>query len=418
MKERKPQLGFIFITLLLDILGIGLIIPVLPELIKSLAGNDIESASSIYGIMVAVYALMQFVFAPLLGSLSDQYGRRPIILLSLLGAGLDYLLLAFAPTLAWLFVGRVIAGITAANITTATAYIVDVSPPEERAKNFGLLGAAFGVGFVIGPAIGGLLGDVGLRVPFLVVAGVTLLNVLYGYFILPESLAPENRRPFSWANANPIGSLVGLSKYPVALALASTIFLSGLAQNSLQAVWVLYTGFRYDWGPGDVGLSLAAVGLGAGIVQGGLVGKIVAWLGERRTLLIGMVVSALANALYGWAPFGWILYVIIIVGSFGGIFQPSAQAIITKGVNDDEQGAIQGSITGLLALTAVIGPLIGTNIFRYFISESTPILLPGAPFYLGAFFILIGLYLAVNTFRRLPTAERGPGVTESTSSSS
>lgn len=408
MKKRTPQLGFIFVTLLLDILGIGLIIPVLPKLIESFTGNNIENASSVYGIMVAVYALMQFCFAPVLGSLSDQYGRRPVILLSLLGAGLDYLLLAFAPTLAWLFIGRIIAGITAANITTATAYIVDVSPPEDRAKNFGLLGAAFGVGFVIGPAIGGLLGDYGLRVPFLVVAGVTLLNVFYGYFILPESLAPENRRPFSWANANPVGSLRGLSKYPVALALASTIFFSGLAQNSLQSVWVLYTGFKYNWGPSDVGWSLALVGLTAGAVQGGLVGKVVARFGERRTLLFGLAVGVVANALYGWAPTGAIMYIVIIIGAMAGLAQPSAQAIITKGVGDDEQGAIQGAVTSLLALTAVIGPLVATSIFRYFISADAPILLPGAPFFLGSIFILIGLSLAARTFKRLPEVESKP----------
>lgn len=407
MKERKPQLGFIFVTLLLDILGIGLIIPVLPKLVVQFTGNDMGSASSVYGVMVAVYALMQFVFAPVLGSLSDQYGRRPIILISLLGAGLDYLLLAFAPTLAWFFVGRVIAGITSANITAATAYIVDVSPPEKRAQNFGLLGAAFGIGFVIGPAIGGLLGDFGLRVPFLVVAGITLLNWLYGYFILPESLAPENRRKFSWSRANPIGSLQGLRKYPIVLALASTIFLSGLAENSLRSIWVLYTEFRYEWGPGDVGLSLAAVGLTVGAVQVGLLGRIVAWLGERKTLLLGLSVAAIANALYGWAPTGSIMYTIVLVGALGAVAQPAAQAIITKAVRDDEQGAIQGAITSLVSLTAVIGPIVATNIFRYFISDNAPVLLPGAPFFLGSLLILTGLFLAIKTFGRLPDPPAG-----------
>lgn len=405
MGERKPQLGFIFVTLLLDILGIGLIIPVLPQLVEELSGRDIVAASSIYGLMVSVYALMQFLFAPVLGSLSDQYGRRPIILLSLLGAGLDYLLLAFAPTVGWLFVGRVIAGITAANITTATAYIVDVSTPEDRAKNFGLLGAAFGVGFVAGPAIGGLLGNFGLRVPFFVVAGITLLNVLYGYFILPESLSHENRRPFSWLNANPIGSLLNLRKYPVALALASTIFFSGLAQNALQSVWVLYTDYRYGWGPLDVGLSLALVGLTFGAVQGALVGKIVAWIGERKTLLLGLAVGTVANLLYGWAPTGAILYVIIIIGSLGAIGQPAAQAIITKGVRDDEQGAVQGSITSLVSLTAIIAPYVATRLFSYFISQDSPMNLPGAPFFMGAFFILVGLIFAWRTFQRLPEVE-------------
>lgn len=254
MRKRQAGLGFIFITLFLDIMGIGLIVPVLPKLIESFTNNDIANASTVYGVFVAVYALMQFVFAPVLGTLSDQYGRRVVILISLTGAGLDYLLLAFAPSLWWLFVGRIIAGVTASNLTAVTAYIADISAPEDRAKNFGLVGMAFGLGFILGPAIGGLLGSADLRLPFLVVAGITLLNALYGYFILPESLAPENRRPFTWARANPIGSLRAIRTYPVVLGLAMVIVLSGLAQNALQTVWVLYTGYRYGWGPGDVGI--------------------------------------------------------------------------------------------------------------------------------------------------------------------
>ena len=402
MTKREPGLPFIFVTLLLDILGIGLIIPVLPKLIEGFTGNNIESASTVYGIMVAVYALMQFLFAPVLGSLSDQFGRRPIILISLLGAGLDYLLLAFAPTLGWLFVGRVIAGITAANITTATAYIVDVSPPEKRAQNFGILGAAFGIGFVIGPAIGGLLGDIGLRLPFLVVAGVTLLNVLYGYFVLPESLKPENRRSFSWQRANPIGSLSALAQYPIVLALASTFVLTTLAQNMLQSVWVLYTGYRFNWGTYDVGISLTVVGLMAAVVQGGLVGRIVGVLGERRALVMGLLINALAFALYGLATTGSMMYAIIVVGALGGIAGPSAQSIITQNVKDDEQGSIQGALSSINALTGIFGPLIATNVFRFFISDSAPVPIPGASFLLGAVFILIGLLLAINTFKRLP----------------
>lgn len=402
MKNREAGLGFIFVTLLLDILGIGLIVPVLPKLIESFTNSNIESASSIYGIMVAVYALMQFIFAPVLGSLSDRYGRRPVILISLFGAGLDYLLLAFAPSLGWLFVGRTIAGITAANITTASAYIVDVSPPEKRAQNFGIIGAAFGVGFVIGPAIGGLLGSYGLQLPFLVVAGITLLNWLYGYFVLPESLKPEHRRTFSWARANPIGSLSGLVRYPLVLALASTIFLAALAQSALHSIWVLYTGYRYTWGPSEVGISLAVVGLASGIVQGGLIRKIVPFLGERRALLTGLVINAFSFVLYGLAPFGWMFYPIALFGAFSGIAQPSAQSMITQTVRDDEQGAIQGSLSSLNALSAVIGPLLATQIFRYFISDAAPIHLPGAPFFLGAFFLVIGLLLAINTFRRMP----------------
>ncbi len=402
MKKREAGLGFIFVTLLLDILGIGLIVPVLPKLIENFTGNNIESASSVYGLLVAIYALMQFIFAPVLGSLSDRYGRRPVILISLLGSGLDYLLLAFAPSLGWLFVGRVISGITAANITTATAYIVDISPPEKRAQNFGILGAAFGLGFIIGPAIGGLLGDIDLRMPFLVVAGITLLNWLYGYFVLPESLSQENRRDFSWARANPIGSLSGLARYPIVLALASTILCVALAQNALQSTWVLYTGYRYNWGTRDVGLSLAVVGLTAAIVQGGLIRRIVPLLGERRALITGMAINAASFTLYGLAPFGWMIYVIPFFGALGGIAQPSAQSIITQNVKANEQGAIQGSLASLNALSAVIAPLMATQIFRYFISDAAPVHIPGAPFFLGALFLIIGLLLALNTFRRLP----------------
>ncbi|MCB0189454.1 MAG: TCR/Tet family MFS transporter, partial [Caldilineaceae bacterium] len=392
MKKREAGLGFIFVTLLLDILGIGLIVPVLPKLIESFTNNNIESASSVYGIMVAIYALMQFIFAPILGSLSDRYGRRPVVLISLFGAGLDYLLLAFAPSLAWLFVGRVIAGITAANITTATAYIVDVSPPEKRAQNFGILGAAFGLGFIIGPAIGGLLGDYGLRLPFLVVAGITLINWLYGFFVLPESLTPENRRDFSWARANPIGSLSGLARYPIVLALASTILCVALAQNALQSTWVLYTGYRYSWGPREVGLSLAVVGLTAAIVQGGLIRRIVPLFGERRSLIIGLAINAMSFVLYGLAPAGWMIYVIPFFGALGGIAQPSAQSIITQNVKDNEQGAIQGSLSSLNAVSAVIGPLLATQIFRYFISDAAPVHVPGAPFFLGSLLIVVGLF--------------------------
>lgn len=405
MKNREPSLGFIFITLLLDILGLGLIIPVLPKLIEEFSNNNLESASTTYGVLIALYALMQFLFAPILGSLSDKYGRRPVILISLFGAGLDYILQAFAPSLPWLFLGRILAGITAANLTTATAYIADISPPEKRAANFGILGAAFGLGFILGPALGGLLGDVGLRVPFLVVAGITLLNWLYGYFVLPESLPPENRREFSWARANPVGSLLELGRYPLVLALASTIVLSTLAQSTLQSVWVLYTEYRFDWGVRDVGLSLAVVGLSAALVQGGLIRRIMPILGDRRGLLVGLAVTAVSFALYGLASVGWMMYVIPFLGAFGGIAGPSAQSIITQSVQANEQGAVQGALTSLNALTGVIGPLIATNVFRFFISASTPIQLPGAPFFLGTIFIVIALWLAINTFRRMPTVQ-------------
>ena len=406
MNKREPALGFIFVTLFLDILGLGLIIPVLPKLIESFTGNNIQEASTTYGILGSIYALMQFAFAPVLGSLSDQYGRRPVILISLLGSGLDYLLLAVAPNLAWLFVGRIIAGITAANITSVTAYIADVSPPEKRAQNFGLVGMAFGLGFIVGPAIGGILGNVGLRVPFLVVAGITLLNVLYGFFVLPESLKPENRRKFDWARANPIGSLAALARYPIVLGLAATLVLTFIAQNVLQSVWVLYTGYRFNWQPGDVGWSLAVVGLSAAIVQGGLIGRIVPKLGERRSVLVGLTITAISFTLYGLATQGWMMYVIPFLGAFGAIAGPSIQSIISNQIEANEQGSVQGALSSLGALTGIVGPLVATGVFSYFISDAAPVKLPGASFLLGAALTVVGVLLAARTFSRLP--ERKP----------
>ncbi|MEM7387400.1 MAG: TCR/Tet family MFS transporter, partial [Verrucomicrobiota bacterium] len=280
--KRKPALAFIFITVVLDILGIGLIVPILPKLVETLQPGGTAAAAHTFGLLAALYSLMQFVFAPLVGSLSDRFGRRPIILLSLLGAGLDYFLLAWAPTLAWFFIGRIIAGITGANITAATAYIADVSPPEKRAANFGLIGAAFGIGFIIGPAMGGLLGEYGLRIPFIVAGCLTLLNALYGFFVLPESLAPENRRPFSWKSSNPVGSLLELRRYPMVFGLSGTHFLVNVAHQVFPSIWVLYTGHRYGWSPKEVGFSLAMVGLMAALVQGGLTRWIIPKLGERK----------------------------------------------------------------------------------------------------------------------------------------
>jgi DHA1 family tetracycline resistance protein-like MFS transporter len=383
MQKRQPALGFIFVTLVLDILGIGLLIPIIPKLIENFAG-DISSASSTSAWLSASFALMNFVFAPILGSLSDKLGRRPVILASLFGSGLDYLLLAFAPNLGWFFVGRIVSGITGASFSAATAYIADVSPPEKRAQNFGLIGAAFGLGFILGPLLGGLLSGLGLRVPFFVAAGLTLLNWLYGFFVLPESLKPQNRREFSWARANPVGSLIGLGRYPVVLGLVGSIFLASLAQNALQNTWVFYTGFRYNWNARDVGISLAVVGLTAAIVQGGLVRQIVPRLGERRSIVIGLAVGAISFLLYGLATQGWMIYVILVFGALGGIGGPATQGLISRSVAPNEQGALQGSLSSLTSVVNLLGPLIFNNLFAIFTAKTANPQIPGIVFYVGS----------------------------------
>ncbi|MFN3265563.1 MAG: TCR/Tet family MFS transporter [Deinococcales bacterium] len=414
MNNRTPAIGFIFFTLFIDILGIGLIVPVLPKLIEQYAGGTTSSAAFYSGILTAVYAAMQFVCAPILGSLSDQYGRRPILLLALFGLGIDYLILAFAPNLAWLFVGRVIAGATSASISTATAYIADVSPPEKRAQNFGLVGAAFGLGFIAGPALGGLLGNVGLHTPFLVAAGLTLLNWLYGFFILPESLKLENRRAFSWARANPIGSLAALAKYPVVLSLSASIVLSNLAQLGLQSTWVLYTDYKFKWTPGDVGISLAVVGLTAAIMQGGVIRILLPKLGEKNAIIIGQITGVISFTLYGLATQGWMMYAIIFAGAIGSIGGPATQGMVSRGVPDNEQGALQGSISSLSSLTGVVGPLLSNTVFGYFVSDAAPVKIPGIAFFMGAGFFALSLLILSRTFQNpifnLPTKGKSTSV--------
>ena len=393
-QPRTPALGFILVTLTLDILGIGLIVPILPELVKQFSGGDTAAASDAAGWLGAIYALMQFVFAPLLGCLSDKVGRRPVILVSQFGLALDYLLLAFAPNLGWFVVGRVVAGITGANFSAATAYIADVSPPEKRAANFGLVGAAFGVGFIIGPLMGGLLGQWGLRVPFLAAGALTLINWLYGMFILPESLAPQNRREIDWSRANPLGSILDLSRRPKVFGLAVCALLSFIAHQVYPSVWVLYTGYRYGWNPFWNSVSLAVVGLCAAVVQGWLTGQVVKRLGDWKTALIGLLVTAVSYVAYGLATEGWMIYVFIVVGSIGGMAGPAVQGLISNSVADDEQGAIQGAITSLESVSGIVGPLMVTSLFSFFIRPGAPILLPGAPFFACAFLALLALWVA------------------------
>ncbi|KAB2668719.1 MAG: TCR/Tet family MFS transporter [Verrucomicrobia bacterium] len=400
MRHRKPALGFIFVTLFLDILGVGLIVPILPKLVQQMQGGDIAAASHAVGSLGAIYALMQFLFAPVLGSLSDQFGRRPVILIALAGSALDYLLLAFAPTLPWFFIGRAVSGLSGANITAATAYIADISPPEKRAANFGVIGAAFGLGFIAGPLLGGLLGASNLRLPFLVAAILTGANWLYGYLCVPESLDREHRRPFSWSRANPVGSLRALREKPLAFGLAISLFALNLGQFCVHSTWVLYTGFRYGWGPREVGLSLAVVGLTAAVVQGGLARMIIPKLGEIRSIVCGNCISALALAGYGAAPRGWMIYAILPFGAFGGIGGQSAQALVSKSVGPSEQGSIQGAITSLGSIAGFLAPILATGLFGHFVDERRAVPVPGAPFFLGATLVACSLGIALRTIRK------------------
>ncbi len=406
MRSFRAGMPFILITVLLDMLGIGLIIPVLPKLVTTMQGGDISQSSTLYGLFVSTYALMQFVCAPILGNLSDRFGRRPVILISLFGAGLDYILMAVAPTLGWLFLGRVIAGITGANITAANAYIADVSPPEQRGRNFGLIGACFGAGFVLGPAAGGLLAEFGLRTPFIAAAALTLCNALYGFFVLPESLTRENRRAFSWRRANPLSSLTALRRHPVVLGLSATLVLVSLAHQTYPSIWVLYTTYRFHWTALQNGISLALVGIMSIVVQGGLTGPIIGKLGERRSLIGGMCVSTVAFIAYGLANHGWMLYATIVCGSIGGVATPAIQSMISKSVSANEQGDVQGALTALQSLTGIFGPLLASNLFRYFTSESAIAHVPGAAFFAGSALTAAGTLLALRYLAASRARER------------
>ncbi|MDE3235533.1 MAG: TCR/Tet family MFS transporter [Bacteroidota bacterium] len=397
--KKQAALGFIFITLLIDVTGFGIIIPVMPKLIEELIHGDLSDASRYGGWLLFAYAIMQFICAPILGNLSDKYGRRPVLLFSLFGFGIDYILQGFAPNIIWLFVGRIIAGITGGSFTTASAYIADVSTPEKRAQNFGMIGAAFGVGFIIGPVLGGLLGHYGSRVPFFAAATLALLNWLYGYFVLPESLGKENRRPFEWKRANPLGSLLHLKKYPVVSGLVASITLLYIAGHAVQSTWTYYTMSKFGWNEQLVGYSLGFVGLTVGLVQGGLIRVIIPKLGQQRSVYIGLGLYALGFSLFAFATNTWMMFVFMIPYAMGGIAGPSLQSIISGHVSPNEQGELQGALTSLMSATAIIGPPMMTNIFAYFTSDKAPVHFPGAAMLLGAILSVISTLLAYKTLR-------------------
>lgn len=397
---KKAAIGFIFITLLIDITGWGIILPVVPKLIGELINNDLSEAAKYGGWLGFAYAITQFVFAPIVGNLSDKYGRRPIILISLFGFAIDYVLLALAPSIGWLFFGRIIAGLTGASISTASAYIADISTDEDRTKNFGLIGAAFGLGFIIGPVIGGLLGHYGARVPFYFAAILCLVNFLYGLLILPESLEKDKRRSFSWKRANPIGTVNFLRKQSKISNLIIALMLVYVALHAVQSNWHFFTMYKFNWTERTVGLSLGLLGLLLGLVQGILMRWTTPKLGEHKSVYFGLLFYALGLMLFAFTNQGWMMFVFLVPYSFGGICGPALQSIISKNVPANEQGELQGALSSLVSVTAILGPPIMTNLFYYFTHDKAPFQFSGAPFFLASILMFISAIIIYFAFRQ------------------
>lgn len=399
-KKNSKAIFFILITVLIDVIGIGIIIPIMPSLYQELTGGTVSEASQYSAYLVFIYALMQFIFSPIIGGLSDQYGRRPVLLLSMFGFGLDFIFLALAPSIGWLFVGRIISGIAGASFTTANAYIADVTEPEKRAQSFGMIGAAFGIGFIIGPSLGGILGEYGTRIPFWVSAGLSLCNWLYGYFILPESLKPENRRKFDIKRANPIGSLLNLRKYPYVLALVLSLFLVNIARFATEGTWSFYTIEKFHWSKMEVGLSLGFVGLMVAIVQGGLIRLIIPKLGQERSLYLGLAINALGLIAFAFATSSWMMYAIMVPFAIGGMAGPAFQGIISNQVGKNEQGELQGGLTSLMSIATIIGQPLMLGLFRTFTKDDAPFYFPGAPFFVACLLTLASLLMVFRTIKK------------------
>ncbi|MFY0608125.1 MAG: TCR/Tet family MFS transporter [Cyclobacteriaceae bacterium] len=393
MKNKQAAIIFIFITVLIDILGIGLIIPVVPALITELTGFDNSKSSLFGGILAATYAFVQFFSAPILGGLSDKYGRRPLLLASLIGLGLDYIVIVFAPTLIWLFVARVISGLCGGSVTVANAYIADISTPENRAKNFGMIGAAFGLGFVVGPTLGGVLGELGTRVPFMGAAALSLINAFYGFFVVPESLAKEDRREFSWKRANPFGTLKSILSHQKIVWLIVALFFIYVAAHATHSNWSFFTIEKFGWTSMEIGLSLGFVGVMVSIVQGALVGPLVKKLGETNAVYFGFGFNAFGLLMLGLVSESWMVYAVIVPYAFGGIAGPSLQSIMSGQIPKNAQGELQGGITSVMTLTSIVGPIMMTGIFRYFTNLDNDIYFPGAPFMLGTILAIVSIFI-------------------------
>lgn len=401
-KPRTAALGFIFATALMDVIALGIIIPVLPNLIKEMAGGSTAEALHYVLIFSTTWAVMQFFASPIIGSLSDHFGRRPVLLISIFGLGCDYVIMAMAPNLQVLYIGRLISGVTAASFGTAGAYIADITPPEKRAQNFGLIGAAFGVGFVIGPALAGLLGGINPRLPFWFAAGLALVNWLFGLLVLPESLPKDRRAPFSWRKANPVGSLQLLAAHPGMLGMAAMFFLYMLAHQSLQQIFVLFTGYRFNWGIRDVGLFLGATGVASIVVQMVLVRPIVHALGERRAMLAGLVCGVLGFAIYALAPTPLLFWCGLPVFAMIGLVQPTSQSLMSRRVPGNEQGRLQGAMSGIQSITGLIGPTLYTTVFAWAITGGKALDLPGLGILLAAGLAFLALLLAIR-YGRAPS---------------
>ena len=402
---RRAALAFIFVVVLIDVLSFGLIIPVLPHLIEDFVGGDTATAAYWIGAFGFVFAAIQFVSSPIQGALSDRYGRRPVILLSCLGLGLDFIFMAVANTLPWLFVGRIISGITSASFTTANAYVADVTPPEQRAKSYGMIGAAFGVGFIIGPLVGSWLSVIDLRLPFWFAAGLALLNFCYGLFVLPESLPPQNRSArFDWSHANPFGAMVLLKRYPQVFGLAAVVLLANLAHYVYPSIFVLFADYRFGWGAGEVGWVLAAVGVCSVLVNTLLVGRSVRWLGERGTLLLGLGCGVAGFMIYAVADVGWVFLIGLPISALWALAAPATQALITRQVGADVQGRIQGALMSLVSLAGIVGPVIFASSFGYFIGEHAPVHLPGAPWWIAALLLATAVLIGWR-YARTPSGE-------------
>lgn len=397
-------LAFILITIFMDTVGFGIIIPVLPGLLMNLLDGSLSTAALYGGWLMFLFSALQFVSAPVLGNLSDHFGRRPVLLASLAAFSADFVVMGLATTVGWLFLGRALSGIFSATYPVASAYVADLTAPEQRARSFGLMGAAWGMGFVVGPAIGGLLGDANPRLPFFVAAGLAAANVVYGYFVLPESLAPTNRRPFVLARANPIGAFLQMRKYPLVVGLLAAVFLYHIAHDANPATWTYVTMAKFSWTPRDVGLSMSFVGVCAALVQGLAVGPLVKRLGERRAMLTGFALFAISFLGYAFATAGWMMYFWIVPFAFGTVASVAATALMSRQVPANQQGELQGAVSSLRSITACIAPPLMTGLFSYFTSAAAPVQFPGASFLAASLLTLVALLMVLRVQRRIASA--------------